>query len=105
KRLLPQNPARVDIPRTERIDPLDEQPSPDDLLGRAMSVPGQDIAESRFLPKPQYPQRKPELVLRANGVGDIAVLVRPVGRTRHGSGALDDNGAFGSAHPETWKLR
>ncbi len=92
--VFPQHAAGVHIARADAVHALDEKASADDLLGRSVAVARQHV-EVRAAAKPQDAERRlHETVVGFHGVADVAILMRPVGRTRQRSFADDEEVIF-----------
>ncbi len=81
QRHSPQHTTGVNVAGTQRFHSLDDQPAGDDLFRRAVPVTGQHIHIGAAA-EPEDAQRElHQLIIRLDGVADVAVLMRPDPRT------------------------
>ena len=85
----PEDSASVDVAGADAVDAFNEHASADDLFGRAVAVTREDV-RIRAATKPEDAERELQAaVVGFNGIGDIAILVGPVGGI--GEGTFPEN--------------
>ena len=77
---FPQQPAGIDVNRSEHVPPFDEKPPPNYLWRWSVSMTRQYLVIRRTA-EPQKPQwGLYPLISGHHGIGGIAVLMGPIGR-------------------------